>query len=546
MRVLLITDTERLQLIFAALESKGLLELRTAATLTPSDLEISASAPDFTFVQSRISGFSSIIMLRHLKKVLPQKAKIILLAGNAEDAAQARQGAVPFLDLSVDDEALEEAIRQLLNNKTPVAPKKKATGQAVPAGKGAEAKVKKSAALPAPVPEAVQGKKKSAREPVAKEPIQRASAPLPPANLPSPGIEEPVAQEPAAASPPAQRFEELVFPTLSAGELAALPAHEGEKSADEEPPTHSSGQQQEGLALNEAQKRSIKSFEAVLGRASGKGVSATAPMDVEDRVDLGPQSSEAEPAEELGIASVAPELEQETGSVPDNYFYGEPLADAIRRAEKKNYPRWIIPVALALVLIPLALYLAVGYLAVGKKKAAPDSLATSKSVTQLEQRPAEGSPPATTAPPSPLTAPAPTTAPAQAPAAPGSVAKPIAKRGLKALPAFLSGTKPDPGYGKTHPGWQRYIGKRAEYKVFQEGGLYRAIQVIALGGEPLSDQLFSRVLLEFGGIDSYQVQSSDKKGSYLQEEGVAKGGVGVTIYRNKSDLKVKGMVVYYR
>lgn len=540
MRVLLITDTERLQLILAALETKGLLELRTAATLTQADLEISASAPDFTFVQSRISGFSSAIMLRHLKKVLPPKAKIILMAGDADDAAQARQGAIPFLDLSADDEALEEAIRQVLENKSPAAPKKRATGQAISAGKGAETKAKKPAALPAPVFEGVEGKQKSARKPVANEPIQPASSPLPPANLSSPVIDVPVAQEPAAASPPAQAFEELVFPKLSTGELAALPAPEGDMPAAEEPPAHSSGQEQ-GLAVTEAQKRSIKSFEAVLGRASGKGISATEPMDVEDRVDVGPQSSEAEPAEEFGIASVAPEQEQENGrSASDNYFYGEPLADAIRRAEKKNHPRWIIPVAVALVLIALALYLAIG-----KKKAAPAPLATSQSVTQLEQLPAEGAFPAITTPSPSLTTPAPTTAPAQVPA-PGAVAEPIAKQGLKALPPFLSGTKPDPGYGKTHPGWQRYIGKQAEYKVFQEAGIYRAIQVIALGGKPLSDQLFSRVLLEFGGIDSYQVQSSDKKGSYLQEEGVAKGGVAVTIYRNKSDLKVKGMVVYYR
>lgn len=541
MRVLLITDTERLQLIFAALETKGLLELRTAATLTQADLEISGSAPDFTFVQSRISGFSSVIMLRHLKKVLPPKAKIILMAGDADDAAQARQGAVSFLDLSADDEVLEQAIRQVLENKTPAAPKKRATGQAIPAGKGAEAKAKKSAALPVPVLEGADGKQKTARKPVAKEPIQPASAPLPPADLPSPGIDVPLAQEPAADSPPAQGFEEFVFPDLSSEESAALPAPEGEKPAAEEPPARSSGQEQ-GLAVTEAQKRSIKSFEAVLGRASGKGVSATEPMDVEDRVDLGPQSSEVEPAEEFGIASVAPELEQANGrSASDKYFYGEPLADAMRRAEKKNHPRWIIPVAVALVVIALAIYLAVG-----KKKAAPDPLATSQSVNQLEQRPAEGASPAPTTPPPPLTAPAPTTAPAQVPAAPGPVAEPTAKPGLKALPPFLSGTKPDPTYGKTHPGWQRYIGKQAEYKVFQEAGIYRAIQVIALGGKPLSDQLFSRVLLEFGGIDSYQVQSRDKKGSYLQEEGVAKDGVAVTIYRNKSDLKVKGMVVYYR
>ena len=105
----------------------------------------------------------------------------------------------------------------------------------------------------------------------------------------------------------------------------------------------------------------------------------------------------------------------------------------------------------------------------------------------------------------------------------------------------------DVAYGKKHPGWQRYIGARAEYKVFREGELYKAIQVISPGGQTVPDELYRRVLLEFGGIDNYEVQSTDRKGKYLVEHGVAKkGAIALTIYRKSSDLSLKGLVLYYR
>ena len=124
------------------------------------------------------------------------------------------------------------------------------------------------------------------------------------------------------------------------------------------------------------------------------------------------------------------------------------------------------------------------------------------------------------------------------------VAKP-APAGLKTLPLLLEGTRLDAAYGKTHPGWVRYIGKRAEYNLFREAGLYKAMQVIAAGGGTLSDQLFQRVLADFGGGDSYQTESTGKKGDYLLEQGVAKNGVALSIYRKK-DRRIKAVVLYYR
>ena len=72
-QILLISDIARVKRFFESLEKKGSsLQLRTAATLMQADEEIAASAPEFTFVQSRIFGLSSDIIVRHLRKMLPQ------------------------------------------------------------------------------------------------------------------------------------------------------------------------------------------------------------------------------------------------------------------------------------------------------------------------------------------------------------------------------------------------------------------------------------------------------------------------------------------
>ena len=129
---------------------------------------------------------------------------------------------------------------------------------------------------------------------------------------------------------------------------------------------------------------------------------------------------------------------------------------------------------------------------------------------------------------------------------PAPEAKPAAKAGLKSLPASVASAKLDSAYGKTHPGWQRYVDKNVEYTIFKEDDTFRAMQVIALGKETVSTPLFKKLLMEFGGIKRFQLQSSVDKGDYLMERGVAKGGLSLTIYRKKNDFKVKGLVLYFQ
>jgi CheY-like chemotaxis protein len=470
-RVLLITDTERVQRIFHALEVEGALQLRIAATLTQGDLEISASAPELTFVQSRISGISGDIVLRHLNKLLPKNAKIILLAGDAEDEAQAKKLARPFVDISLDDEALAEAVRNVLSGRR-AAPKKATTAPAAPASKVPHPQVKDY-------------------------------LPVSTFFLEKPGQKEPV----------------------SAEQGAEVPERDAEKASAQEPcpdsPERCTG------------KAGAGSFDEVMRRASAGGSSSIfRPLDPEqDHVDIGkPGPTSVEAAEQ----SARLDREGNAGPVSiDDYFRGEPLADAMLRAHKKKRPKWILPLVLVLLFGPLFFYIATNKTAPPHPSTAPGNLppaakpaATPKAKPEARQA---AKPEA-----SPIAKPAP------------GAAKPAVKPGLKVLPPFLAYAKLDAAYGKTHPGWLRYLGKKTEYKLFREADLYRAIQVIALDGGTISDQLVETVLLEFGGINSYRVESTVAKGDYIVEHGVAKGGVTLTVYRKKKNHGMKGLVLYYR
>jgi len=601
--VLLISDTEKVQRLFASLEKQGLFQLRTAATLIQGDLEISSSAPDVTFVQSRISGFSGLIMLRHLKKTLPKQAKVLLLVGDADDAEQARQDAVPFLDLALEDETLAEQIRQVVEGAPRLARKKVAAPKQVDIGRTAPVKVKKGAPeaaastatektrkekpgvpqapgnLPAPEVKApvkapaqkpakesvrepgkgvskepARAVKEPVKEPVkkVKEPVEAVKEPVKAAKEPVKAVKEPVASQGAVGQPGPDKKELPAAATTAEAPApeVAEPAAQKQAPLLVRPPEPPAPEREEPplttYPVPPAARKAAASFEEVMRRASGEtGAAPATPPGVEDRINVTQPAPGPAAAPGRGASS---DQDEASGAPPEQVYQGESLADAMLRAQKKQRPDWVIPLAVALVFIPLAVFFLVG-----RKGTAPAPGSATAPIMApgptTAQRPAMAEGPAL----SPLSAAKapevkPDAGPGAEPAGPGGepAAKPAPQTGLKALPPILQGLRVDPEYAKTEPGWVRYIGATAEYKLFKEGDLYRAIQVIALAGRTVPDQLFKRVLLEFGGSDSYRVESTGKKGDYLLEHGTVNGQVGLTIYRRKEDLQMMGFVVYYR
>ncbi|WP_224984185.1 hypothetical protein [Geomonas agri] len=525
-RVLLIADTQRVQRIFHQMSEQGLLHLQTASTLALGEFELSSFSPDVTFVQSRISGFSGDILLRHLDKLLPAQGRLVLLAGDSEDAAQARRHGRISLDLTMDDALLGQSVAALLAGEPlPAAP----IAEEEQPAKAAPPKARKGAAAPpAQLEHSAQFEQSAQPERPTAEPAPVASVPF-----------QPLPQEaPAAGGYP--------------------PPKQGAKSA-------------------------ISAFEDVMQQAEARTVPVEEALpEVEDRVEVRTGTPRRELVEET---LPAPPALDEAAKGGGGYYTGETVAEALRRAEQKKPRRlllYIVPV-LIVVAIPLVAYLA-GKSSAPEQGAIPVAKPTAKqavkqapSAAPAQVAPASPAVPAGSVPavsqssaPTPQRAPGATPAPSQgvpsaavpAPKAPAAAPTPSAKpqtpagakpgqaktvvpRGVERLPAMLEGTKPDPEYGKKHPGWVRYLGIRAEYKLFQENNVYRAIQVIPVPGGTISDDLLQRVLRQFGGADSYRVESTAAKGEYLVEQCATSGAAAVTIYRNKTNKKVKALVVYY-
>jgi DNA-binding NarL/FixJ family response regulator len=608
MNILLICDSDRAKRIFETFEKKESLQLRTAATLNQADQEIEASPPEFVFVQSRISGFSGEIILRHLKKILPPSAKIILLAGDADEMEQAKIHGERYVDLSLSDEALAGALGDALNGvfRHPEVP----VAEHVPTqvsklrqkfDAAAASRLVKEELEPEEHPEELE---ELEAEATSQEPEEVASEATP--QQPEDVVPEATPQQPAstvqgksaAGVKDTGRASAVVkdhvtdagihFDTDFGKDLGKDPndigkdpykdltkdlgkdfsKEHGEETGNDLSKASSKASNEDSFTVTDkgtgrergksTDNIGAESFDEIMQRASGDGSSAASTPFVAEDWDKSVSTISG-----AGQSGQLPRLhDKDRRSVSFGNFAGaEPLADAMRRVHKKpkKRPLWLFALALALVGVPVIAYLA---FTAGEKAAPPESAFMSRTSPRLAKNRKPTAQVAATAKvpsaiPQPVapsaTVPAPTAALPAAKAAPGAVAKPAAEpapkqvviAGVRTIPSMVAQAKLDAAYAKTHPGWQRYLDEKLEYKLFKEAEFFKALQVLGRNGATIPDQTFKRALLEFGGIDSYRVESTSEKGKYLVEQSEKKGGVALTVYRNKGDHQMKAFVLYY-
>jgi hypothetical protein len=122
---------------------------------------------------------------------------------------------------------------------------------------------------------------------------------------------------------------------------------------------------------------------------------------------------------------------------------------------------------------------------------------------------------------------------------------PVAVQPADRIPSSIPLNYPDKSYSSSHPGWNRYETDAMEFRVFREGGVVRAVQVLARGGKTIPDDFFISFISEISENETFNLHSSDEKGGCIIEKGFAGRVAEVLRYRNKPDGATSAFVVSY-
>jgi len=158
--LLLITDVPRLGKVFSRLADDLRLQLRVASNLEKGAEEIVADKPAMIFVQTHLSGFSADILLKHLKKQLGRRrSRFVLLSPPDQISDDVRKLYHDHVDITLDDQPLFEALREMLETARAGKGKKESTEPALapepaqPSGEESAESLQKSLENPLPASE---------------------------------------------------------------------------------------------------------------------------------------------------------------------------------------------------------------------------------------------------------------------------------------------------------------------------------------------------------------------------------------------------------
>ncbi len=119
-----------------------------------------------------------------------------------------------------------------------------------------------------------------------------------------------------------------------------------------------------------------------------------------------------------------------------------------------------------------------------------------------------------------------------------SASAPVDKAASAAgLPSFIPASGKDRGFGKTHPGWERYRGQGIEYRIFRENGRLKALQVLAMNGKAIPESHVATIVKKLTGSETRTILSQSKKGAYRREVLRITADGELVLYRNGSGIR---------
>ena len=109
---------------------------------------------------------------------------------------------------------------------------------------------------------------------------------------------------------------------------------------------------------------------------------------------------------------------------------------------------------------------------------------------------------------------------------------------------FITGTR-DNSFSVQKPGWERYVGKSYECRLFRSNGQIKAVQFLAVPKRrTISDAFMHSVFKELSDTNQLVISSSENKNGYLVQRASTKDKkTDMLIYRNKSSGMIHAFVV---
>lgn len=105
------------------------------------------------------------------------------------------------------------------------------------------------------------------------------------------------------------------------------------------------------------------------------------------------------------------------------------------------------------------------------------------------------------------------------------------------LPSFIPLAGLDRTFSSQKPGWERYVGADAEFRLSRAAGKIKAVQVLAAKGHMLSESKLKTILVELTGTDVYKITSHEQKTGFTATRATLGSKADLLIYRKKSALQ---------
>jgi hypothetical protein len=105
------------------------------------------------------------------------------------------------------------------------------------------------------------------------------------------------------------------------------------------------------------------------------------------------------------------------------------------------------------------------------------------------------------------------------------------------LPSFIPQSGADSSFSSQNPGWERYVDKTSEYRLYRDAGRIKALQVLGIKAHEISEQKMKSILIELLGDGEYREKSSELKHGYQVSQATVNQKTDLLIYRKNKTIR---------